>query len=58
MISMEFLCIFLRVQGPFFYERGGPVGFGGGHSKKISLKGGGPAEKKEGKGGGGTKKLD
>ena len=43
----------------FFYERGGLGGFrGGGHSKKIGLKGGGAAEKKRRKGGRRKKTID
>ena len=39
----------------FFMREGGLVGFGGGHSKKIDLKGGGQPKKNEGKGGVGRK---
>ena len=43
----------------FFMREGGLVGFGGGgHSKKISLKGGASRKKMKERRGGGTKKLD
>ena len=38
----------------FFMREGGLVGFGGGHSKKIGLKGGASPKKNEGKRGGGS----
>ena len=50
----------LGTTGPFiFYERGGAGGIGGGgHSKKIDLKGGASRKKMKKRGGGRTKKLD
>ena len=39
----------------FFMREGALVGFGGGHSKKIGLKGGGQPKKNEGRGGVGRK---
>ena len=36
----------------FFMREGGLVGFGGGHSKKIGLKGGGQPKKMKERGGG------
>ena len=42
----------------FFMREGGLVGFGGGHSKKIGLKGGASRKKMKERGGGRTKKLD
>ena len=45
-----------RIKGPFiFYERGGAGGiWGGGHSKKIGLKGGTSRKKMKERGGGGS----
>ena len=42
----------------FFMREGGLVGFGGGHLKKIGLKGGASRKKMKERGGGRTKKLD
>ena len=45
-------------KGPFiFYERGGAGGIGGGHSKKIGLKGGASRKKMKERGGGSDEKI-
>ena len=42
----------------FFMREGGLVGFGGGHWKKIGLKGGASRKKMKERGGGSDEKLD